>query len=75
MSALNAAASRRSDDACAKRLLTADDLAERWQVSKAQVYRLARCGRIPTVPIGRYYRFRPEAIETWECAHEGTADA
>jgi excisionase family DNA binding protein len=39
-------------------LLTADDLAQRWQVSKHQVYRLARDGRVPTVRIGRYFRFR-----------------
>lgn len=52
-------------------LLTADDLAERWQVSKAHVYRLAREGRVPCVPIGRYYRFRLEAIEAWELEQEG----
>lgn len=51
-------------------LLTADDLAERWQVSRAQVYRLARDGHLPTVTIGRYYRFRPEAIESWERERE-----
>jgi excisionase family DNA binding protein len=52
-------------------LLTADDLAARWQVSKAHVYRLAREGRIPTVPIGRYYRFRLSSIEAWEAAQDG----
>jgi len=52
--------------ATATRLLTADDLAERWQVRKAQVYRLAREGRVPAVLIGRYYRFRLDAIERWE---------
>ncbi|WP_367401256.1 helix-turn-helix domain-containing protein [Paraconexibacter antarcticus] len=55
----------------AARLLTADELAERWQVSKAHVYRLAREGRIPTVPIGRYYRFRVSSIEAWEAAQDG----
>ena len=55
-------------------LLTAEQLADRWQVSKAQVYRLARDGRIPAVPIGRYYRFRLAAIEAWEAAQEGGAD-
>ena len=52
------------------RLLTADELAERWQVSKAQVYRLARDSRIPAVAIGRYYRFRVAAIEAWEASQE-----
>jgi len=51
-------------------LLTADDLAERWQVSKAHVYRLARDGRIPTVTIGRYYRFRAASIDAWESERE-----
>lgn len=48
------------------RLLTAEQLAARWQVPKSQVYRLAREGRIPTVQIGRYYRFKLEAIDQWE---------
>jgi excisionase family DNA binding protein len=52
-------------------LLTADDLAARWQVSKHHVYRLAREGRIPCVQIGRYYRFRLAAIEAWEAEQEG----
>jgi excisionase family DNA binding protein len=47
-------------------LLTAEDLAERWQVGKAHVYRLTREGRLPTVRLGRYCRYRPEAIEEWE---------
>ena len=52
------------------RLLTAEQLADRWQVSKAQVYRLARESRIPAVAIGRYYRFREAAIEAWEASQE-----
>jgi excisionase family DNA binding protein len=52
------------------RLLTAEQLADRWQVSKAQVYRLARDSRIPAVGIGRYYRFRVAAIEAWEASQE-----
>jgi len=47
-------------------LLTAAQLAERWQIPKSHVYRLAREGRIPTVELGRYRRFRPEAIERFE---------
>lgn len=51
------------------RLLTADDLAERWQVSKAHVYRLAREGLLPAgvlVQIGRYYRFNQAGVEAFE---------
>lgn len=51
------------------RLLTADEVAARWQVPKAQVYRLVREGRgLPVVRIGRYYRFRLAEIEAWEAA-------
>lgn len=42
----------------AARLLTAEQVAARWQVPKSQVYRLAREGRVPVVRLGRYMRFR-----------------
>src|SRR4051812_38172237 len=41
-----------------KRLLRAEELAERWQVEKSHVYRLTRDGAIPAVKLGRYYRYR-----------------
>jgi excisionase family DNA binding protein len=47
-------------------LLTADQLADRWQIPKSQVYALTRAGQIPTVKLGRYYRYRLDAIERWE---------
>lgn len=47
-------------------LLTAEQVAERWQVPRSQVYRLAREGRLPAVTIGRYYRFRMTMLEQWE---------
>ena len=48
------------------RLLTADELAERWQVPKSQVYRLTREEQIPAVSLGRYYRYSLPAIEAFE---------
>jgi excisionase family DNA binding protein len=54
------------------RLLTADELGERWQVRPQHVYTLARDGDLPHVRIGRYVRFRLEAIETWEREQEAT---
>jgi len=48
------------------RLLTADQLAQRWQVPKSQVYRLTREGGIPAVKLGRYYRYPPDLIEAFE---------
>ena len=49
-------------------LLTADDLARRWQVQKSQVYGLRRTGKLPAVQLGRYYRFRLADIEAFEAA-------
>lgn len=51
----------------AAQLLTAEDLAERWQVKVAWVYAKTRSGEIPRVPLpGRYYRYRLETIEAFE---------
>jgi len=47
-------------------LLTAEQLAARWQVPKSHVYRLSRENRIPTVELGRYRRFRLDQIEAYE---------
>jgi excisionase family DNA binding protein len=55
------------------RLLTAHDLAERWQVTPARVYMLARSGGVPVVKLGRYRRFRLADIERFE--EEGGSDA
>jgi excisionase family DNA binding protein len=47
-------------------LLTAEQLAERWQMPVSQIYRQARQDRIPVLRIGRYFRFSPAAIEAFE---------
>lgn len=47
-------------------LLTADQLAVRWQVPKAHVYRLTREGKLPCVALGRYKRFALAAVEAFE---------
>jgi excisionase family DNA binding protein len=54
-------------------LMTAAQVAERWQVPVSQIYRLAREGRLPSVAVGRYRRFRVESVEHFEM--EGGADA
>lgn len=63
------ASGRLGDDAT--RLLTADEVAERWQVRTKQVYALVNRGEVPCVRIGRYRRFRVQAIEAWEREQEG----
>jgi excisionase family DNA binding protein len=47
-------------------LLTVDQLAQRWQVPKSSIWQYTREGRIPGVKIGRYYRYRQDAIEELE---------
>ena len=53
-------------------LYTPDQLAERLGVTRAWIYARSRewvssNGRrgIPTVKLGRYYRYRPQAIDRW----------
>ena len=55
-------------------LLTAEQLAERWQVPKSHIYRLAREGRIPTVELGRYRRWRLDEIERYELGADTVED-
>jgi excisionase family DNA binding protein len=47
------------------RLLTVIEVADRLGVSKQWVWAQARAGRIPHVQLGRYRRFREEAIDAW----------
>ena len=47
------------------RLLTAAEVAELLGVPTSWVYEQSRAGHIPTVTLGRYRRFREEAIRTW----------
>ena len=57
------------------RLLTADELAERWQVPRAHVYALTRRGEIPTVRLGKYYRYRLDQIEAFEIGADRVAES
>jgi excisionase family DNA binding protein len=56
-------------------LLTADDLAARWQVPRSHVYGLTRSGALPVVRLGRYYRYALAAIEEFETTGGVGADA
>jgi excisionase family DNA binding protein len=50
------------------RLLTADQLADRWQLGggRQAVYRMTREGKIPVVRLGKFRRFRVSAILAFE---------
>ena len=47
------------------KLLTAEDVAALLGVPRTWVYEQSRLGRIPTVTLGRYKRYRREAIDEW----------
>ncbi len=51
-------------------LLTAEGVAALLAVPTSWIYAEARAGRIPHVRLGRYRRFRPEAIDAWITAAE-----
>ncbi|MDA0168373.1 helix-turn-helix domain-containing protein [Solirubrobacter taibaiensis] len=53
------------------RLLTANQVAERLGVKPGWVWAQARAGRIPHVQLGRYRRFREEALDDWLRELEG----
>jgi excisionase family DNA binding protein len=46
-------------------LLTAEDVAAMLGVTTGWVYAQSRNGRIPTIPLGRYRRYRRDAILHW----------
>ena len=54
-------------------LLTAGEVADLLGVPKSWVYEQSREGRIPTVVLGRYRRYRKEAIEQWVTQLEAPA--
>lgn len=51
-------------------LLTAEQVAHLLGVTPAWVYAQSRSGGIPTVTLGRYRRYRREAIDAWVCRME-----
>lgn len=46
-------------------LLTAEEVAKRLGMTENWVWAQARKGSIPHVQLGRYRRFREEAIDEW----------
>lgn len=46
------------------RLITANELAERWGISRASIYNLIHRG-LPSVKIGRARRYDPTACDAW----------
>jgi excisionase family DNA binding protein len=54
-----------SRGASAERLLTADEVAALLSVPTSWVREATRSGYLPSVSLGRYRRYRLEAVGTW----------
>ncbi len=52
------------------RLLTAEEVAERLQVTVAWVHEMARREEMPSLKLGKFRRFSTEAIEDWLHEHQ-----
>jgi excisionase family DNA binding protein len=63
----------RNGDRSVRRLMNAGEVAELLGVPRSWVYEQSRRGRIPTVSLERYRRYRREAIEAWIAEIEGGA--
>jgi excisionase family DNA binding protein len=48
-----------------EKLLTVEDVAEAFQVSRSWVYAAASAGRLPAVRLGSALRFRQADLEKW----------
>jgi excisionase family DNA binding protein len=46
-------------------LLTADEAAEHLRIHVKTLQRLARDGRVPSVRMGKYWRFRLSSLDRW----------
>ena len=46
-------------------LLTADEVAAKLGMDKEWIWEQSRRGRIPTIRLGRFYRYREDAIDAW----------
>jgi excisionase family DNA binding protein len=56
-------------------LLTAEQVGKLLGVPTSWVYEQSRRGRIPTVTLGRYRRYRAEAIDEWLSELERTGQS
>ena len=46
-------------------ILTVDEAAEYLRIPKSSLYKLAQDGKVPCQKVGKHWRFRKEAIDTW----------
>ena len=48
-----------------KDIMTANEVSEWLRVPKSTLYKLCSEGRIPCAKIGKHWRFKRKAVETW----------
>jgi excisionase family DNA binding protein len=53
-------------------LLSAEEAAKLWSVPKTWIAEMARQGRLPSVKLGHYVRFKPEDLEAFIKANRVT---
>jgi excisionase family DNA binding protein len=46
-------------------VMTVDEIATYLRIPRASVYKLAQRGMIPCQKVGRHWRFRRAAVESW----------
>ena len=46
-------------------VLTIKELSEYLRISRSTLYKLAQEGRVPCQKVGRHWRFRKQAIDSW----------
>ncbi|AYR03153.1 helix-turn-helix DNA binding protein [Gordonia phage Octobien14] len=59
---------RRFMDMKTTQFLTADQVAERWQITPRTIREMAQAGEIPAARFGRRWRFPLEQLEKYEKA-------
>ena len=47
------------------RVLTAEEVSEKFQIKPRQVKELARQGKIPAIKVGKFWRFPEDALIDW----------
>ena len=50
-------------------IMTVHDLAVYLKMSDANIYRMARNGRLPVIKIGKAWRFKKDMIDAWLKQH------
>ena len=55
--------------------MTPDDVAAMLNITRVQVIRQSRAGKLPAIHIGKCYRYRLESLQAWLDKQEHAASA